>query len=81
MVGEGLYAYQVSRLARDLGYTGKVDPSRSTAKEFVFDATAEGKAVPKILRRSRVDHTLADIAPPPAVPQKRKRKAPKKIDV
>jgi len=81
MVGEGLHMYQVQQLARDLGWRGDDKAlSRSIAKEVVLDAMAEGKAVPKIQRRMDW-RDLSTIAPPPTVPQKRQRKAPKKMDV
>jgi len=81
MVDEELHLYQLQQLARDLDWSGRqIDFSRSIAKEFVLDAMAEGKAVPKLLRR-KPRQTLATIAPPPAVPEKRKRKALVKMDV
>jgi len=78
LVDEALRDYQVERLARDLGWSCDQNGfSRSIAKEVVLDAMAEGKAVPKILRRQKPGPTLATIATRPT----RERKAPKKMDV
>ena len=80
LVDKELRYYQITKLARDLGWSGDQNGfSRSIAKEVVLDAMAEGKAVPKILRQNPRP-PRATIAPRPAVPQ-RTRKAPKKMDV